>query len=290
VLIEAKVLEVSLNDQSSEGIDWSALPKIGRLYGNSDALNLSFGTGAGLARSVLSPEPAPSSNFHLGYAGHDAHAFIDAISQFGTVHALASPRLTVLNNQSAVLNVADNLVYFTVKIDTTIGTNGAGNTVTVDSQAHNVPEGVLINVQPSINLQDQTISMAVRPTITRKISSVDDPAAAFESALAGLATPIESSVPVMNVQELDSVVQVHSGDALVMGGLMQDRAQATDVGVPVLSEVPLVGALFKNKSDTITKTELVVFLKATIVNGDTLHQTDKDLYKEFGADRRPLDM
>lgn len=283
VLIEAKVMEVSLSDEFSEGIDWNVLDRLGG--------ELNFGldaTGGTLVRSVLDPTPSPATNFRVNYIGNDATALIDAISRFGTVHALASPRLTVLNNQSAVLNVANNLVYFTVDLTTTA--TDSGTTTSIDSEVHNVPEGVLINVQPSINAEEKTISMAVRPTITRKISEVSDPAVAFTAAAAG--ADVTSAIPVMNVQEIDSVINLHSGQAIVMGGLMQDRSQSTQQGVPVLSEVPLLGGLFRNQSDNIQKTELVVFLKATIVDGggNTISDVDKDLYKRFSADRRPLDM
>ncbi len=282
VLIEAKVLEVSLTDEFATGIDWSAIDKMG------GELVLDFATSGTLNRAALSPTASPSTNFQIGYTGNDVSAVIDAISRFGTVHALASPRLTVLNNQSAVLNVANNLVYFSVDVSTS--QSDSSTQTTVDSEIHNVPEGILINVQPSINLEDQTISMAVRPTITRVVSSVDDPAVLFAVAQAGLTTPITSSVPVVNVQEMDSLINLHSGQAVLMGGLMQDRAASTQQSVPVLGEVPVLGGLFRNQSDKVQKTELIVFLKATIIDGNGVSPADRDLYKKFAGDRSPLDM
>ena len=73
-----------------------------------------------------------------------------------------------------------------------------------------------------------------------------------------------------------------------MGGLMQDRITASQQGVPVLAEVPVLGNLFKSKTDSISKTELIVFLKATIIEGSNIHNTDRELYKLFSDDRRPL--
>jgi general secretion pathway protein D len=278
VLIEAKVLEVGLNDEFSAGINWS------QIIINSK-LATSFTTTTALGRAVLDPVPAPPTNFQLGYSGGDFNALIDAVSRYGTVRALSSPRLTVLNNQSAVLNVANNVVYFTLKFTTTQSQTTSQTDAT--SEVHSVPEGVLINVQPSINLTDRTISMAVRPTITRIIGYVNDPAVAIE---APTATAV-SAVPEVNVQEMDSVINLQSGQAVVMGGLMQDRATSSQQGVPVLSEIPYLGAMFRNQSDSNKKTELIIFLKATILdNGNNFTQTDKDLYKQFGNDRRPLDL
>jgi general secretion pathway protein D len=167
-----------------------------------------------------------------------------------------------------------------------------GTETDVDSDIRNVPEGVLINVQPSINLEEQTVSMALRPTITNVESFTPDPAVAFAAAtLEGAGANIVSNIPVVNVQEFDSVINVNSGQAIVMGGLMQDRTESKENGVPIASEIPLVGSLFKSHSDRVHKTELVVFLKATILSGKgNIHSTDKELYKTFSGDRRPLDM
>lgn len=283
VLIEAKVLEVSLTDEFAAGINWEAV----NLFNN----HFSFGAnsvGSSLV-PALNPVSDPSVGFAASYVSGDLNAAVDAISRFGTVHALASPRLTVLNNQSAVLNVAKNQVYFELKVTT--NQNDTQTSVDIDSNIRNVPEGVLINVQPSIDLDNDTISMAVRPTVTRITDYVNDPGVAFAVADAGLSETIASPVPVVNVQEFDSVIQMNNGQPIVMGGLIQDRSTSTQTGVPVLSEVPVVGGLFRNQSDQIQKTELVVLLKATIVEGsNTVSPTDKDLYRGFSQDRRPFDL
>ena len=204
--------------------------------------------------------------------------------------------MTVLNNQSAVLNVATNEVFFEVEVDTT--TDDGATQTDVDSEIRNVPVGVLVNVQPSINLEDSTISMALRPTITAISDEEADPGVAFAAATlianlpAGADVPEipQNLVPELSVQEIDSVIKVRSGQPIVMGGLLQDRVTTNDSGVPVLSETPVVGSLFKRHNDSIQKTELVIFLKATILDNpnQSIHNTDKDLYRNFSSDRRPL--
>lgn len=285
VLIEAKVLEVGLTDEFAAGIDWNAVD----LFNN----RLSFGVdsvGAGLTQA-FDPPSDPVVSFGAAYVSGDLNAAVEAMQRYGTVRALASPRLTVLNNQSAVLNVAKNQVYFELEVDTS--QTDAGTTVDVDSNIRNVPEGVLINVQPSIDLDNRLVSMSVRPTVTRITEFVNDPGVAFAVADAGLPDPdaIVSPVPVVNVQEFDSVIQMHSGQPIVMGGLIQDRTTSQQNAVPVLGEIPLLGGLFRNQGDKVEKTELVVLMKATIVEGsNTIHPTDKDLYRTFSQDRRPFDM
>lgn len=279
VLIEAKVLEVGLMDEYSAGIDWDTILRVN---------NRNFSVDFPFAGGALDPAAAGDAVFSYPIGDSDIGATINAVSRFGTVRALASPRLTVLNNQTASLNVADNQVYFEIDIEST--TDDGVTNIEVDSEINNVPEGVLINVQPSINLDDETVSLALRPTVTRVVDYVNDPAVAFVVATLddNIDIDIESQIPVVNVQEIDSVVNLQSGQAVVMGGLMQDRVDSERTGVPVLSELPLLGSAFRNHSDKISKTELVIFIKATIIDGDNTHAADRHLYRKFSGDRRPL--
>lgn len=282
VLVEAKVFEVSLADEFKTGIEWQALTE------NSKGVVEFFDPTGGLIGELTDPNGtvATNSNFGVGYLGGDVGAFIEAISGFGTVRALASPRLTVLNNQSAVLNVATNRVFFELDVDRETDDDTGDVTIEIDTEIKSVPEGVLINVQPSINLENRTISMFIRPTITRIVGTVLDPSVQFVAGGDG----IESAIPEVNIQEIDTVVKVNSGQPIVMGGLLQDRVINNTQGVPVMGEIPVVGNLFKTRSDLVSKTELVIFLKATLIEAasDTIHNTDKDLYKAFSGDRRPL--
>jgi len=300
VLVEAKVFEVALSDEHINGIDWQLINSefVGGLLTESgaDIMRLTsipakvgngqFFTGAEGVTSLPNGSVAQNSNFITGVVGNDFQALVRAINGFGTVRALASPRLTVLNNQSAVLNVATNRVFFELDIDRETDDDTGDVTIEIDSEIQSVPEGVLINVQPSIDLDKRTISMSIRPTITRIVGTVQDPSVQFVAGGDG----IVSEIPEVNIQEIDTVVKVNSGQPIVMGGLLQDRIASTQEAVPVVGEVPFLGALFRNQSDLVSKTELVIFLKATLIEAseDTIHNTDRDLYKTFSGDRRPF--
>jgi len=291
VLIEAKVLEIALDEDYASGVDWASF-----FSPDSDvSVGASFPRGA-----LFDSTSSPTDNFNFALTTGDFSLAIEALSRYGTVRALSSPRLTVLNNQAAVLNVATNLVYFELDIEVTT-TADAGTQTSVDSEIQNVPEGVLINVVPSIDLDRRTVSMAIRPTITNVDEFVNDPGVALSIAFgsAGLSeslvntlSNVTSPVPVVDVQEFDSVIEMPSGQAVVLGGLMRDRVRTAETGIPVLAEVPYVGNLFKSHTDKVEKTELVVFLKATIVDSadKTIHNTDRDLYRTFSGDRRPFDL
>ena len=282
VLVEAKIFEVTLKDEYITGIDWEVLTE------NTKGVVRFLDATPGAAITALTQPGgtvAATSNFQIGYSGSDVGVFIDAVSGFGTVRALASPRLTVMNNQSAVLNVATNRVFFEIDLNRETDDDTGDVTLEIDTEIKSVPEGVLINVQPSINLEERTISMFVRPTVTNIVNTVQDPSIALVGA--GLIT---SAIPEVNVQEIDTVVRVDSGQAIIMGGLLQDRVVSQKESVPVLGEVPVFGNLFRAQDDLISKTELIIFLKATIINSseDTIHDTDRDLYRAFSGDRRPL--
>lgn len=298
VLIEAKIFEVNLYDEYITGIDWQAVDlgagkgvfNFLSTGGATNLADLAAGNALGLTNAP-GGTLATTANLAVGYAGNDLQSLIQAISGFGTVRALASPRLTALNNQSAVLNVATNRVFFDIDVDSRDSDDdGTIDTVEVKSDVKSVPEGVLVNVQPSINLDNNTISMSVRPTITRVVGTVSDPGVAFVASTIPGASNLRSNIPEVNVQEIDTVINVRSGQAMVMGGLLQDRAVNTQESVPVLGEVPMLGNLFKKKSDLISKTELVIFLKATILEApeNSVDDTDKDLYRAFSGDRHPL--
>lgn len=148
----------------------------------------------------------------------------------------------------------------------------------------------MINVTPNIDLDDSSITMAVRPTVTNVDEFVNDPGVDFVRARAGIQEDLVSQIPVVQVQEIDSIIKMNSGEVMVMGGLLRDRNKTTTNTVPVLGELPFIGKAFSHQSDTVSKSELVIFLKTTILEGSNVHDTDKDLYKLFSGDRRPLKM
>ena len=278
VLIEAKVLEVQLTDGYEGGINWAGV----------------LGTATGAARlgnTVVVPQSGPFDGLNAATSGvvtlaldqNDIDAVASLAQQFGTVRTLSSPRLTVQHNQSAVLKVVENRVFFELDFERT--TNETTNTdrVTVESNIRTVPEGVIITVQPSIHAETDEIAMSLRPTITRITGTVNDPGVSIASN-----NTVQSPVPIIAVQEIDSLVTVRSGRVLVMGGLMQDNGVSTDTGLPGASGLPLIGNLFKSRSDFNRQSELVIFLRATIIEDSGATEADVDLYRTFGRDRRPL--
>jgi len=279
VLIEAKVLEVQLSDDYQGGINWAGV----------------LGAATGAARfgaTVAVPQAGSFSDLNTATDGvvtlaldrGDIDAVVNLVHEFGSVRTLSSPRLTVQHNQSAVLKVVENRVFFELDFErTTEGATLDRERVTVESNIRTVPEGVIITVQPSIHGETDEIAMSLRPTITRITGTVNDPGVSIASN-----NTVQSPVPVIAVQEIDSMVSVRSGRVLVMGGLMRDIGFNQETGVPGASRVPLLGNLFKSRDSFGQQSELVIFLRATILDDGGVDPADAELYRTFGRDRRPL--
>ncbi len=292
VLVEAKVLEVNLNDEFSAGIDWRLLDIAnGNLaidYVTSSGFQRLLDTDAtndaidAAAPGADQGSQSPASALIAQYSGDEVQGLIRAISEYGTTKALASPRLVVLNNQSAVLNVARNRVFFIVEEEEEEEDDDTGDiTTTYSYETRTVPEGVIINVMPSINLDSGMVSLAIRPSVTD----------IGNDTIRNPFVDVDTRIPQVSIQEIDTVLNVKSGHAVVIGGLMKDFTTSIEDGVPVLSDVPMLGSLFKSHYDQISKTELVIFLRVTILDEsgkNSIHDTDRDLYRKFSQDRRPF--
>jgi len=206
------------------------------------------------------------------------------VQEFGTARTLSSPRVLALNNQQAILKVAENDVFFTVDVDlSVIGSTTTAQVVqSVDTEVNTVPIGLIMTVQPSIDRETGEITMNLRPTITRVVRRVRDPNPELAAA------DVVSEIPVVEVREVDTVVRMRSGEIMIMGGLMQEEVINDSERTPGFADVPLLGYLFQGRDDRARVTELVILLKATIVEGPVHAPQDRTIYETFTRDPRPL--
>ena len=261
VLIEATIVEVSLSENNQQGIDWS------RLRSASGTGFEIIQTGASVVGNAL----------EIGYKNPDSaigdiSATVKLLDTFGTVKILSSPKLAVLNNQTAVLKVVDNLVYFTISSST--NQNANNTTTTYTTTLNSVPVGLVLNVTPQISTSESII-LNIRPSISRRYAWADDPNPDLKKL------DIKNQIPVIRTREMDSMLRISNGNIAVMGGLMEDTLENNDSAIPGASSVPLLGNLFNNRDDTRRKTELVVFLRPTVVK-------DADIRGDFSDYERHL--
>jgi len=275
VLIEATIVEVRLNDGFQTGIDWRRLGRSGAGSGFTFSQNLNSdnfspgdlttrGEGSGLIAGYFNP---------LSPLG-DIAASINLLKQFGDTKVLSSPKLMVLNNQTAVLKVVDNLVYFTVQAQQTPGTIGSQPFTTITTTPNTVPVGVVMSVTPQIS-DANFVNVNVRPTISRAVGKgIQDPNPSLKDE-------VPSYIPQIQVREMESILQINSGSTAVLGGLMQDEIQRNSDSVPGLADIPGVGKVFKGRNDANSKTELVIFLRPTVIKNASLESDELASYKQY---------
>jgi MSHA biogenesis protein MshL len=263
VLIEATIAEVQLNNQYQQGIDWS-------LIRQGPAGFSVVQTNAG------SPAGVSTNMFVLGYVASGITATIRLLESFGTVRVLSSPKLSVINNQTAILKVVDNRVYFTVQANQTATQTVVTTAFTTTPNV--VPVGFVMNVTPQISDSD-TVLLNVKPSVSRIISFVNDPNPSLANPCgsntsvtlgAAACQPIVSRIPEVQTREMESMMKINSGQIAVLGGLIQDSINDVQDRVPLLAEIPLIGGLFTQRNKVNVKTELVVFLRPVVVKDPSI--------------------
>lgn len=261
VLIEATVVEVTLNDDFQAGVDWS---RIANGNGWSLEQNLLGGT--------LGTTPFTSATYAHNNGERNISAAVKALDSFGDVSVMSSPKIMALNNQTSILKVVDNRVYFTTEVEEKDATANSAAETTFTTTIHTVPVGFVMNVTPYITEGDEII-LNIRPTISRILQFVNTPNPTL--AAAGISNPI----PEIQVREMESVLRVASGNTAVIGGLMQDTADKSDSGLPGLHDIKGAGILFGTKSRELDKTELVIFLRPRIIDNASIDSSLQDFKK-----------
>ncbi|MDC0349300.1 type II and III secretion system protein, partial [Alphaproteobacteria bacterium] len=301
ILIEAKVLEVTLKEEYKSGIDWQRIGQYGLgnyTGGVSGAfrgdLNVSalFGTIAQKTPTVITT-PETSQVLHIGGSGQSLSAILNFMEIFGVVRTLSSPRLTVLNNQTALLKVAENFVFFNVTGERQFLNSGAsnyGSLVSANSAPQTIPIGFVMNVHPSIDPETNEVIINLRPTITRLIDTKQDPAVVLlNQSLRNPSDHIKSEFPVIAVREIDSILRIKSGAVAILGGLMIEGAETGKAGIPGTTDGPL-SFFTASKRRAKSVAELVIFLRATILESPAPDDKDRDLYENFTMDSRRFNM
>ena len=270
VLIEATIVEVELTNEYQAGVDWKRLVDTGSI-----------------SQNLLGANIATPPNFVFTYTNATSERTISAtvrmLEQFGDTKVLSSPKVMALNNQTAVLKVVNNLVYFSISVVPAVinSTGGVTTPATYTSDAHTVPVGVVMSVTPQIN-EDGLVSLTVRPTISRLLDYVNDPNPDLKD--------VPNKVPEIQVREMESVMQVRSGETAILGGLMQDDVKRSKQGLPLLSRLTGVGDAFSYRDDSLKKTELVIFLRPTVINNPSLDTGVLQAYRPYlpNAPQAPL--
>ncbi len=282
VLIEATIVEVQLSDAYQGGIDWSRLQTTGDIAGFTIGQTLTGGFSGAAALAGAAAGNAitvgVANNTRLG----NIAASIKLLQEFGDTRVLSSPKLMVLNNQTALLKAVDNLIYFDIQATTIPPTATSAGYTTFSTTAKSVAVGVVMGVTPQIN-EDGRVLLTVRPTVSRQLAPVSDPNPSLCSvnAITGARECINNLVPQIQVREMESVLQVGTGQTIILGGLMQDNVLRNREQLPGADKLGAAGEAFRFRNERATKSELVIFLRPTVIKNPSLESEELRFFQRF---------
>lgn len=281
VMLEAKIIEVSLNDSFQTGINWSkfggltnhfsigvaapgaSLSTTGSIIGSTSGVaSASASTTAGMGTTgagTLATTSAGKGFFGLAFQSSNFAALLSFLEGQGDVQVLSSPRIATTNNQKAVLKVGTD-DYFVTGISTNTTTSASGNVVTPNITLQPFFSGIALDVTPQID-DEGNIILHVHPSV----SVVEEKTKNVNLGDLGTFTlPLASS----SINETDSIVRVQDGSIVAIGGLMSQEQTTSRNGLPGISSVPGVGLLFGQKSMSSKKRELVILMRSTVIRGE----------------------
>jgi len=239
VQIQAKVIEVTLSDEFSAGINWNLIIK-------------HAGNAVSLTQSVA---PTAGGTFTAGLSIKDFTGLLNAFAMQGKVNVMASPTVNALNNEPAIMRVGTQDVFFKTTTQTD-GVSGRILQTTVEPQA--ITEGVVLSVTPQIS-SDGMINMSITPSLTERT---------------GQATSrFGDTVPILSVREADTMVRVHENETIVIAGLMEERLRREVRKVPLLGDLPGIGGMFRGETTSRRKTDLVILLTPTVMTPGRVAQS-----------------
>jgi MSHA biogenesis protein MshL len=251
VIIEAKILEITLADNYQAGIDWTLL--MGAKQEGTNALSTDFAAGGEIFSLTLGPK---SDQFN---------AVLNLLAQQGNVQVLSSPHIATMNNQEAVIKVGND--HFFVTGYTSNVTPSGTSSVTSQSLTFNpFFSGITLDVTPQIGKNDD-VTLYIHPSI----SSVESQNTTIETGTTSDSSTSTVTLPLATstIRESDNVVHAKNGEVVIIGGLMQNATSETIAGTPGLSKIPVAGALGRNTNQVAQKTELVILLRPVVIQEDT---------------------
>ncbi len=247
VIIEARIVEVRLNEGLRYGINWDSLGNL--TYGFRAKFN-------NFAEIVKSEEP----NIELSITRFNFNALMRALEEMGEVRVLSNPRVNLMNGQIALLTVGRSVNIISRVEITTTATTAATSQTTFSTETESLLSGIIIGIAPYIH-EDGTVSMTITPIISELVS--------LERRQIGEVgqNKIELTLPTVDLRELSTTVRVRDGEMVLIGGLISTKEETKDYQVPFFGRIPIIGSIFKSHSSGKSRSELVIMLKPTIVSG-----------------------
>ena len=250
VIIEAKIMEVTLNDDYQQGVKWD------QVLGHVESTNIGFSTTGNIAGNAISS--AIGGVTSLSFLNKDFSGVIDLLSTQGNVQVLSSPRITATNNQKAIIKVGED-EYFVTDVSSTT-TTGTSTTTTPEIDLTPFFSGIALDVTPQIDADGEVI-LHIHPSVTITAEQTKT----IRLSDQDIVLPLAQS----SVRESDTIIRAKSGEIVVIGGLIETRKVDKESKTPFFGDIPIMGALFKSKSESVQKKELIILLKPIVIGHDT---------------------
>ena len=254
VVLEARIIEVALDDGYQQGINW------GQILANSGSTDFQFSNTPSIIGNSLSA--ALGNVTSLSFVNKDFSGVLSLLSTQGNVQVLSSPRVTAINNQKAVIKVGND-EYFVTDVSSQSTISSSTTSVVPNIELTPFFSGIALDVTPQIAANGMVL-LHVHPSVIEtqeqeKIVTLNQEQ---------FVLPLAQS----NIRESDTVIRAKSGEIVVIGGLMQSIISESESKTPLLGDIPILGNLFKNKRNSEIKKELVILIRPTVVGKDTWKQ------------------
>jgi len=238
VAVQVRILEVSLEEKTQTGVDWSILA--------GDDVEPSL-------QSLDRENHVGNEYFQFIVDNADVTGVLEAIESSGDLRTVATPRVTTLNNQKAVVRIVREDVFYLAEVEPGIVTNGVATEPVINYTPQTIPVGVVLDVTPQVG-DDGVITMNVHPTISDVVGVAE--------------SPNRDTAPILSVRELDTVGKVRDGETLVLAGLISERTRLERSGIPLLKDLPLLGYVFGKTQRENYNIELVIMLTPVVLQAD----------------------
>ena len=270
VIIEAKIIEVQLNNGVQSGINWAGIHTTSSGNSSRDAFstpgnqsglfNMISGNSANLLNSTLAASVTGSGPLYsMAFQRGNVAGFLEFLETQGSLQVLSSPRISVLNNQKAVIKVGRD-EFFVTNVKSTNSTSGTGTSQpTAEIELTPFFSGIALDVTPQISHEGNVI-LHIHPTI----SEVQDDTKTIVVNGTTQSLPLARS----DIRESDTIIRARNGQMVVIGGLMREKEEKNWGGVPFIADLPYIGAAFRHTGTSTIKTELVILLRPTIVENN----------------------
>ena len=278
VLIDTRIVEVTLGDELDLGLDVEFSPGLDGAVGQNPVGTIVRAITGGLTRdnAIASADLAPvltTGGFTFGIATDTIGVMLTALARQSDVRVVSTPSIATLNNHKAIVKVVRNEVFFIAETEVSVVANVGQSAVTTFNPTI-TPVGVTLDVTPQIS-ENGDVTLHVHPSVSEIVEVREQPLVAGQTA--------SGSLPVVNLRETDSVVRVRDGETLVIGGLIQTRDLDIEKKVPLLGDIPWLGQLFRQSDVAEIRSELVIFLAPTVLDAPTIRRVDRDSRERLEA-------